>query len=77
MSFKLILTRPYRHLIMVDRLLSTSEAAKALGISPRSLSRWVRMGKIRPTLVTPGGQARFDLEQLKRQMERPDPPSAE
>jgi excisionase family DNA binding protein len=56
---------------MVDRLLSTAEAAKALGISPRSLSRWVRLGKIRPTIVTPGGQARFKLEDLMRQLEPP------
>jgi excisionase family DNA binding protein len=57
---------------MSDPLLSTAEAAKALGISARSLSRWVRLGKIRPTLVTPGGQARFRLEELVRQMEPPD-----
>jgi excisionase family DNA binding protein len=57
---------------MSERLLSTAEAAKALGISPRSLSRWVRLGKIRPTIVTPGGQARFRLEELERQMQPPD-----
>jgi excisionase family DNA binding protein len=51
-----------------DRLLYTSEAAKALRISPRSLTRWVAQGKIRPTLKTPGGQSRFDLEELRAQL---------
>ncbi|WP_214403115.1 helix-turn-helix domain-containing protein [Pseudonocardia lacus] len=64
---------------MAERLLSTGQAAKAIGVSARSLSRWVTEGLIEPTLVTPGGQFRFDLDELKAQMkrrprDRPKPP---
>jgi excisionase family DNA binding protein len=52
------------------RLLSTGEAARALGISRPSLSRWVKEGRVRPTLTTPGGQYRFDLDELREQMRR-------
>jgi excisionase family DNA binding protein len=55
-----------------DRLLSTGEAARALGLSSRSLARWAREGRITPALVTPGGQYRFRLEDLRRELlERP------
>ena len=53
---------------MSDRLLSTAEAARAIGVSPRSLSRWVSEGKVKPNIRTPGGQARFDLDDLKGQL---------
>lgn len=53
---------------MAGRLLATAEAARALGISTRSLTRWVRQGKIVPTLQTPGGQSRFDLDELREQL---------
>jgi DNA-binding transcriptional MerR regulator len=56
------------------RMLSTGEAAKAIGVSPRSLSRWTSEGLIEPSLVTPGGQFRFDLDELKAQMQRRKPP---
>jgi excisionase family DNA binding protein len=59
---------------MAERLLSTGQAAKAIGVSPRSLSRWVTEGLIEPTLVTPGGHFRFDLDHLKAQMQRRKPP---
>jgi DNA-binding transcriptional MerR regulator len=58
---------------MVERLLSTGQAAKAIGVSPRSLSRWVTEGLIEPTLVTPGGHFRFDIDHLKAQMQRKPP----
>jgi DNA-binding transcriptional MerR regulator len=68
---------------MADRLLSTGQAAKAIGVAPRSLSRWVTEGLINPTLITPGGQFRFDLDELKAQLQerrprsRRDEPSAD
>jgi excisionase family DNA binding protein len=51
-----------------QRLLSTGEAARALGLSTRSLARWAQEGKVTPALVTPGGQYRFDLDDLRRQL---------
>lgn len=32
-------------------------------------------GLIKPTLVTPGGQYRFDLDELKAQMQKRQPPA--
>jgi excisionase family DNA binding protein len=49
-------------------LLTTSEAARALGIHPRTLTKYVSQGKLRPTLRLPSGQMRWDLEALKRQL---------
>jgi hypothetical protein len=36
----------------VSDLVHTSEAAKALGISARSIARWAAEGRITPDLVT-------------------------
>lgn len=49
-------------------LLSTTDAAKAIGVSPRSLARWAADGSVVPTLTTPGGWSRWDLDELRRQL---------
>jgi hypothetical protein len=54
-------------------LLSTTEAAKALGIAPRSLSRWAKDGVVIPALVTAGGAHRsgrywWNLADLRAQL---------
>jgi hypothetical protein len=54
-------------------LLTTTEAAKALGIAPRSLSRWARDGVVTPALVTAGGPYRsgrywWNLADLRAQL---------
>ena len=46
------------------RLVTTGEAAKLLGVSQPTLNRAVRSGRLRPTLVTPGGHRRFDSAEL-------------
>ena len=51
-----------------DRLLSTGEAARALRLNSRSISRWAKQGLIKPALVTPGGQYRWDLDELREQL---------
>jgi len=51
-----------------DRLLPTGEAAKAVGVDRTTLARWVSEGKVTPTWKTPGGHARWDVEDLKRQL---------
>ncbi|MCH6165159.1 MerR family DNA-binding transcriptional regulator [Pseudonocardia alaniniphila] len=53
---------------MPDELVHTSEAAKALGISARSIARWAAEGKIVPNLRTPGGHMRWDVEGLRKQL---------
>jgi excisionase family DNA binding protein len=62
--------RTYRP--VVD-LLTTTQAAEALGVSARSLARWAREGRLRPALVTPGGDQRsgrylWDLDDLREQL---------
>jgi DNA-binding transcriptional MerR regulator len=54
----------------VSDLVHTSEAAKALGISARSIARWAAEGRITPDLVTPGGHMRWDIENLRQQLRR-------
>jgi excisionase family DNA binding protein len=46
------------------RLITTSEAAKLLGVSQPTLNRAVRNGRLRPTITTPGGHRRFDSAEL-------------
>ena len=59
-----------------DRLLTTGELARELGLSARSLARWAQEGQLTPTLVTPGGQYRWELEDVREQLrqlrKRPD-----
>lgn len=49
-------------------LLTTREAASALGINYKTLQRYVREGRVIPTIRLPGGQMRWDLEHLKDQL---------
>jgi len=54
--------------------LSTSEAARWLGISKSTLIRAVNRGDIQPAFRTPGRHLRFTpevLHQIRRQLEAP------
>jgi 8-oxo-dGTP pyrophosphatase MutT (NUDIX family) len=48
--------------------LSTSQAAAALDVDPSTLWRWQQKGMITPSWTTPGGQARWDLDELHQQL---------
>jgi len=50
------------------RHLTTGEAAKALSIDRSTLGAWHRQGLVTPASITAGGHARWDLEDLKRQV---------
>lgn len=50
------------------KLVSTGEAAKALGVARATLVRWWQRKLVEPALVTAGGHARWDVEQLKRDL---------
>jgi excisionase family DNA binding protein len=58
-------------------LITTRELARHLQVHPKTVQDWVRAGRITPTAVTPGGQFRFDLDDVLRQLgqprKRPDP----
>jgi DNA-binding transcriptional MerR regulator len=51
-----------------ERLLSTGEAARALGISRRTLAHYARTGQLEPALVLPSGYYKWDLEDIRRQL---------
>ncbi|WP_081722703.1 helix-turn-helix domain-containing protein, partial [Saccharopolyspora rectivirgula] len=53
---------------MRTRLIASSELARELGVSRSTIARWVQNGWIKPALVTAGGQARFDLDDIKEQL---------
>jgi|1186.fasta_scaffold1009793_3 excisionase family DNA binding protein len=50
------------------KMLTTKEAAEVMGISHRTLQRYVTEGKVRPSYRLPGGQMRWDIEDLKDQL---------
>ncbi|WP_141977709.1 MerR family transcriptional regulator [Saccharothrix saharensis] len=49
-------------------LVSTGEAAKSIGVGRATLARWWAEGLVVPTLVTAGGHARWDVDQLRRDL---------
>ncbi len=52
----------------VAKLLKTAEAADAIGVGVSTLQAWAASGRVTPAWRTPGGQARWDLDDLKRQL---------
>lgn len=64
------MTRSYETVwIMPDRLVPTGDAAKAIGVGRSTLARWWNDGVVKPALVTPGGHARWDVDDLKAQLD--------
>ena len=51
----------------MDKYLTAKEAAALLGITPRTLWRWIQMGRVRPQRVGKG--IRFSREEVLRQIE--------
>ena len=52
----------------VDRYVTTGEAARHLGISSATLTRWAASGKVTPAQRTGGGHYRWHLASLRRQV---------
>jgi excisionase family DNA binding protein len=61
------------------KLLTSKEAADALGVAVSTLQAWAAKGIVTPAWRTPGGHARWDLAELERQLDMPahEPPEAE
>jgi len=56
--------------LAISELISSSEAARLLGVSQQTLNRAVRNGSVRPAVVTPGGHRRFtssDIAESRRE----------
>lgn len=53
---------------VVGRLLTSGELAKELGVSLRTVQRWIAEGVIRPEFRTPGGHTRWDLDSVRTQL---------
>ena len=60
-----------------DELITTTQAAKALGISRGTLAAYARRGLLKPTLRLPTGQLRWTLADIRRQLADQDQPEAD
>lgn len=49
-------------------LVSSGDAARHVGVSRSTLNRWIDAGVITPARRTVGGQYRWDLDELDRQL---------
>lgn len=53
------------HVTSPDRPLSPAETADLFGVDTKTITRWVRAGKL-PALRTVGGHHRFDPVEMRR-----------
>lgn len=51
-----------------EELLTTSQLARALGLSLSSIKRYISAAQIKPDLTTPGGHYRWNVESVRRQL---------
>lgn len=51
---------------MAEKLLTTKELADALGVCIRTIQRGWKKGRFQPERVTPGGHARYTMEQVEK-----------
>jgi excisionase family DNA binding protein len=54
---------------------TTAEAARRIGVGVSTLQRWAAQGIVTPAWRTPGGQARWDVDDLKAQLRMPGSPA--
>jgi DNA-binding transcriptional MerR regulator len=54
----------------MSRYTTTGEAARALGISSATLTRWAAAGTVTPAERTAGGHFRWDMTSLRAQLRR-------
>jgi DNA-binding transcriptional MerR regulator len=54
----------------MNRLITTGDAARALGISSATLTRWAAAGTVTPAERTAGGHYRWDMASLRAQLRR-------
>lgn len=52
----------------MNRFITTGQAAREIGVSAATLTRWVQAGKVRPAETTAGGHHRWVLSDLRAQV---------
>jgi predicted site-specific integrase-resolvase len=60
-----------------SELVGTVAAAAAIGVSYRTMLRYIADGRLRPTVTLPSGTYRWDLDALRRQLAPPAEESAD
>jgi excisionase family DNA binding protein len=58
------------HATVSERLVSTGEAARRLGVNLRTMQRWASEGLIKPDWVTPGGHMRWNVDRLLKEIKQ-------
>jgi excisionase family DNA binding protein len=53
----------------VAALITTAELAAELRVSVKTVREWARSGRVAPAAVTPGGQYRFRLDDVLKQLD--------
>lgn len=51
-----------------DRLLTSGDVAKRLGVAVATISAWVRQGRLTPAVTTMGGRYRFRWSEVEDQL---------
>ena len=51
-----------------DRLVTSAELARVLGLSARTIQRYRQSGDLVPDVVSPGGHARWDVERVRTRL---------
>jgi excisionase family DNA binding protein len=49
----------------MGKLLTPKETAKIFGVTTTALRQWVKKGKLKATM-TPGGQRRYDVDDINK-----------
>jgi excisionase family DNA binding protein len=53
-----------------EELLSSGEVARRIGVSVNTVGAWVRRGWLKPAIRTAGGQYRFRMSEVLRDLEQ-------
>lgn len=62
---------------MAKPYVTSRVAAEAVGVGLSTLQAWAAQGIVTPAWRTPGGQARWDVDDLRRQLKMPAPAAGE
>ncbi|MHA6619673.1 helix-turn-helix domain-containing protein [Pseudonocardia sp. DLS-67] len=62
-------TRP--NMAFVPSLITASELAAELRVSVKTIRTWTRTGRITPAATTPGGQYRYRLDEVLKELNVP------